>query len=205
MIMMEFSERLERLGTLKLECEIAQYNWKNELIDVGAFTYGRPIVLRWDTTTRLTIGKFCSIAQNVQIFLGGEHHTDIVTTYPFDVLIDRKPTPSKGDVIIGNDVWIGNNVQILSGVNIGDGAVIGAGTVVARDVQAYSVVVGNSQRQIRWRMCRPFITIMEQLRWWDWTVEKIAEGYPLIMSADVDGLAAFSKEWDAKHGGDGNG
>lgn len=50
---------------------------------------------------------------------------------------------SKGSVVIGNNVWIGDKVTILPGVTIGDGVVIGANAVVAKDVPAYSIVVGN--------------------------------------------------------------
>jgi acetyltransferase-like isoleucine patch superfamily enzyme len=173
---MEVMERLEALKLRKRHCEISQAMWKNDLIEVGDFTYGRPIVLQWDKTTRLTIGKFCSIGANVQIYLGGEHHTDLVTTYPLDVVIDGKPTPSKGNVTIGNDVWIGNNVQILSGVTIRDGAVVGAGSVVSKSVPEYAVVAGNPAKFKRFRINT------KPPEWWDWPLEKIAEKIPMLMS-----------------------
>ena len=185
-------DRLEKLKQLKRQCELSQAMWKNDLIEVGDFTYGRPIVLQWDKKTRLKVGKFCSIAANVQIYLGGEHHTDWNTTYPFDVLLGEGETPSKGDVTIGNDVWIGNNVQILSGVTIGDGAVIGAGSVVARDVQPYTVMAGNPIRLIKMRDCW---TDVRDLSWWDWPLEKIAEAYPLLTAQDADALVEFDKGW----------
>ena len=149
---MEVSERIKHLKRLQRRCEFDQAMWKNNLIEVGDFTYGRPVVLQWDNRTRLKIGKFCSIAANVQIYLGGEHYTKRLTTYPFDVLMGEAQTPSKGDVTIGNDVWIGNNVQILSGVTIGDGAVIGAGAVIAKDVPQYAVMVGNPAKLKRFRI-----------------------------------------------------
>lgn len=182
---MEVSEKIERLKQLQRRCEYEQAMWKNDLIEVGAFTYGRPIVLQWDKKTRLKVGKFCSIAANVQIYLGGEHHTDWLTTYPFDVLLGEAETPSKGDVTIGNDVWIGNNVQILSGVTIGDGAVIGAGSVVARNVMSYAVVAGNPLHLLKMRECWPDGV---GFRWWDWPIEKIAEALPLLMANDADAL-----------------
>ena len=74
----------EKLKQWRDLCIMDQAMWTNSLIEVGDFTYGRPIVLQWDKHTRLKIGKFCSIAANVQIYLGGEHHTDWLTTYPFD-------------------------------------------------------------------------------------------------------------------------
>ena len=187
---MEVNERLEKLKILKRRCELDQAMWKNDLIEVGDFTYGRPIVLQWDKKTRLKIGKFCSIAANVQIYLGGEHHTNLITTYPFDVLLGEAETPSKGDVTIGNDVWIGNNVQILSGVTIGDGAVIGAGSVVAKNVGQYCVVVGNPAKFKRFRISK------KPPEWWNWPLDKIAEAYPFLMAEDVDRLKHFSGGWD---------
>ena len=186
---MEVSERLEKLKQWQRDCEIRMAMWKNDLIEIGDFTYGRPIVLQWDKKTRLKIGKFCSIAANVQIYLGGEHHTEWMTTYPFDVLMGESQTPSKGDVTIGNDVWIGNNVQILSGVTIGDGAVIGAGSVVAKDVAKYAVVVGNPARFKRFRFNR------KPPEWWNWPIEKLAEAIPLLNAWSIDALVEFDKGW----------
>lgn len=173
-------DRLNKLRILKRRCEIDQAMWKNELIEVGDFTYGQPIVLQWDKTTRLKIGKFCSIGANVQIYLGGEHHTDWLTTYPFDVLMGEAETPSKGDVTIGNDVWIGNNVQILSGVTIGDGAVVGAGCVIAKDVNPYTIMIGNPARILTKRDYGS-----PQIAWWDLPLEKIAEIIPILCSRNM--------------------
>ena len=185
-------ERLEKLRQLR-----QQYPHRYmDVVEIGDFTYGKPIVRKWDNKTILNIGKFCSIGDNVQIFLGGEHHTDKVTTYPFDVLVDGQPTKTKGNVIIGNDVWIGNNVTILSGVTIGDGAVIGAGSVVAKDVQHYAVMAGSPARLKRVRECWPGIL---DVRWWDWPIEKIADGYDLITSDNVTGLIEFGERWDKEH------
>jgi acetyltransferase-like isoleucine patch superfamily enzyme len=165
-------ERLEKLQQL-LDRYPAR---KGHLLEVGEFTYGQPIVRRWDDKTKLKIGKFCSIGSNVQIFLGGEHHTDAITTYPFDVLMGEAETPSKGDVVIGNDVWIGNDVIILSGVTIGDGAVIGAGSVVTKNVQAYAVMGGNPARLIRWRMNDMDKCVnVWRTKWWDWPLDMIAD------------------------------
>ena len=189
-------ERLEKLKQLQRQCDFGQAMWKNDLIEVGDFTYGRPIVLQWDKTTRLKIGKFCSIAANVQIYLGGEHHTEWLTTYPFDVLIDNQQTPSKGDVIIGNDVWIGNRATILSGVTIGDGAVIANSAVVTKDVRPFSIVGGVPAEFIRYRVAAHNLKNWDKLTWWDWPIEKLAEAMPLLLSGDLDALAEFHRGWE---------
>ena len=189
---MEMSERLEKLKVLQNRCMIDQAMWKNDLIEVGDFTYGRPIVLQWDKHTRLKIGKFCSIGANVQIYLGGEHHTDWCTTYPFDVLIDGEDTATKGDVTIGNDVWLGNNATILSGVTIGDGAVIANGAVVTKDVQPYTVMAGVPAKAKKMRLCW---TDMMNMHWWDWPLEKIAMALPMLTDYNPIALKKFDKEW----------
>jgi maltose O-acetyltransferase len=56
-----------------------------------------------------------------------------------------------GDVAIGSRAWIGYRAVILPGVTIGEGAVVGAGAVVTKDVEAFTIVVGNPARKINQR------------------------------------------------------
>ena len=124
--------------------------------EIGDYSYfgGKPRILDWNNNAKLKIGKFCSIAENVKIFLNADHRIDWITTYPPNLVckdlskIKGHPT-TKGDIIIGNDVWIGAGASILSGVKIGDGAVIGAHAIVTKDVEPYSVVAGNPAVKIR--------------------------------------------------------
>lgn len=51
--------------------------------------------------------------------------------------------------VIKKGASIGANATILPGITIGEGAMIGAGSVVLRDVEPYSVVVGNPARIIK--------------------------------------------------------
>ena len=81
-------------------------------IAVGAWTYGRPKVRFPESGARLTIGRYGSIADGVEILLGGNHRTDWVTTYPFPALPGLWPEAAaiegsdttRGDVTIGHDV-----------------------------------------------------------------------------------------------------
>jgi len=59
---------------------------KGRGFDIGMYTYGLPNILHWGEKSTLRVGKFCSIADGVTIFLGGNHRTDWITTYPFGVL-----------------------------------------------------------------------------------------------------------------------
>lgn len=54
-----------------------------------------------------------------------------------------------GEVKIGEQVLIGTNATILEGRRIGDGSIVGAGAVVTKDVEPYTVVVGNPSRLLK--------------------------------------------------------
>lgn len=159
--------------------------------EIGEWTYGNPRVLSWDEGAKLRIGRFCSIAQDVTILLGGEHRVDWVTTYPFSALFpeaERFPGHplSKGDVTIGNDVWIGTEALILSGVEIGNGAVIAARSVVTKTVEPYSIVGGNPVRHIKFRFGDSQIRDLQAIAWWNWPLPKVKEAWPFLLSPDID-------------------
>jgi acetyltransferase-like isoleucine patch superfamily enzyme len=177
-----------------------EMSW-NERYEVGRGTYGEPIIRYWGEPATLKVGNFCSIADNVTIFLGGNHRTDWITTYPFSVFRESakhiKGHPSsRGDVIIGHDVWIGAGAVILSGVSIGNGAAIGASAVVARDVPPYSVVAGNPGEVVRMRFSEKDISILQSLKWWSWDDAKIDAAMPFLLDGNVSELQAFSTEFD---------
>ncbi len=160
---------------------------------IGRWTYGGLSINAWDEgepRTHLTVGAFCSIADGVQVFLGGEHRSEWVSTFPFNMWkggkVKHHPPKSKGDVVIGNDVWIGTEAMIMSGVTIGDGAVIGARAMVAKDVEPYTVVAGNPARVIRKRFSDEVITRLLALKWWDWPDEEIDAMLPLMMDPDIE-------------------
>jgi acetyltransferase-like isoleucine patch superfamily enzyme len=81
---------------------------------IGKYSY-RTSIIHWENNnSKLVIGNFCFIARNVNIYLGGNHRIDWVTTYSFGHINNDKFNTfdgdghphTKGDVIIGNDVWI---------------------------------------------------------------------------------------------------
>ena len=170
--------------------------FRNLPYQIGEYTYGNPTVLHWGEKSNLNIGKFCSIADNVTIFLGGEHRTDWISTYPFNVLNKDFPKAqnitghpkTEGDVYIGNDVWIGNGATIMSGITIGNGAVIGANAVVAQNVPAYAIVAGNPARIIKYRFDNETISKLEQIQWWNWPIDKINNEAVYICDSDYKGF-----------------
>jgi len=162
--------------------------------NAGKHTYGLDNikVFHWGENAQLKIGAFCSVAGNCSIYLGGNHRTDWITTYPFGHVnrhiftnFDGKGHPkTNGDVIIGNDVWIGNNVTIMSGITIGDGAVLAANSHIVKNVEPYSIVGGNPAKFIKYRFSKELIEHLLKIKWWSWDDEKINSLLPLLCSND---------------------
>lgn len=147
---------------------------------------------------KLFIGKFCSIACGAKfIFNSANHALSSLSTYPFPIFFEewgldvqdiRKAWDNRGDIIVGNDVWIGYEAVIMAGVTIGDGAVIGARTLVTKDVPPYAIVGGVPAKEIRKRFDKDTISKLLQLKWWDWSVEKIAENIQAIQTGSFENL-----------------
>ena len=128
------------------------FNFDN--VQVGEESYGELNIVDFGGDSKLMIGEYVSIAQNVSFILNAEHYTDYISTYPFKVkMIKSQCSESfgKGDIIIDSDVWIGYGAIVLSGVHISQGAVVAAGAVVTKDVPPYAIVGGNPARIIRYR------------------------------------------------------
>jgi len=178
----------------------------NDRYQIGEYTYGNPEILQWGEKSNLVIGKYCSIADNVKIFLGGNHRVGWFTTYPFNVLNENFPKAthikghplSKGDVVIGNDVWIGDGVLILSGVTIGDGAVIGARTVVAKNIQPYEIVVGNPMKVVRKRFSTDIIEKLLDFKWWNLDIQEINKITEVLCSNEIESLNQIIKNHEQR-------
>lgn len=162
-------------------------------LTVGVGTYGDMRVLNFANAGALHIGNYCSIAKDATFFLGGNHHPEWVTTYPFTEFarwpevqgVSEQPT-TKGDIYVGSDVWIGNGAVIMSGVTIGHGAVVGARAVVAKNIPPYAIAVGNPALVIRTRFSDAQVKQLLQIAWWDWEEAKIRRLLPLMVSSEID-------------------
>ena len=124
--------------------------------------------------TNSVIGQNCNIGQNVvispEVILGSnvkvQNNVSIYTGVvceddvflgpsmvftnvinPRSAIIRRKDYMS---TIVKKGASIGANATIVCGNNIGKFSFIGAGAVVTKEVQDYSLVVGNPSKQIGW-------------------------------------------------------
>jgi len=147
---------------------------------------------------RLKIGKFCSIACGAKfIFTSANHSLKSLSTYPFPIFFEEwglnveditNAWDNKGDIVVGNDVWIGYEAVVLSGVTIGDGAIIGTRALVTKDVPPYMIVGGTPAKPIRKRFDDATVARLLDLKWWDWSEERIKANLENIQFGRLDDL-----------------
>ncbi len=123
-----------------------------DVVTVGRETYGK-INAHWygKPEEALHIGNFCSIADEVHFILGGNHDYERLTSFPFPERIYHEEYDGvcRGPIVVEDDVWIGYGAVILSGVTIGKGSVIAARSVVTKNVEPYTIWIGNKPAKKR--------------------------------------------------------
>lgn len=168
------------LGNVKLKNNVLiQENvliQSTSLVEIGRYTVvNGPNTDLYASINNIQIGAFCSIARGVA-FQEFTHYSDRLTTHLINKHIfknGKSDIYSKGDIIVGNDVWIGAHSVVLSGVTIGNGAIIASNSVVNKDVPPYAVVAGSPAKIIKYRFNEEIICKLEELKWWEWSIEKI--------------------------------
>lgn len=145
----------------KVKFQIMQNSILSGKNEIGDYTYiGYNCII-----TKSSIGRYCSIANNVSIGIG-EHKINRVSTSsifyeePFETL-------TQGECIVGNDVWIGSNAVVRRGVRIGNGAIIGANSFVNKDVNDFEIVGGVPAKHIRYRFNLNNIKLINESNWWN--------------------------------------
>ena len=127
------------------------------------YSYGGEIIMgdhcslspmsRIVSTKKISIGNRVLIGHNVNIIDNISHpldaklrHEDYVNSYTTGM---QEYDLKSEEIIIEDDVWIGHDSTVLKGIKIGRGAVIGACSVITKDVEPWTVNVGNPLRVIR--------------------------------------------------------
>ena len=105
------------------------------------------------------IGARCKVQNNVSVYEGVTLENDVFVG-PSAVFTNVKNPRAEinrrddfAQTIVRRGASIGANATIVCGVTIGEYAFVGAGSVVTRDVDAYTLVVGNPAR-VAGRVCR---------------------------------------------------
>ncbi len=187
-----------KTGLQSFERQQAKFKKRYPNYSIGTGSYGLPIVHDYHEGSTLKIGNYCSIADNVQIFLGGQHRIDWVSSYPFsqfyqmDSEFNKNTSVSRGDVIIGSDVWLCANCTILSGVTIGHGAVIANGAVISRDVEPYAVMAGNPAKLIKWRFDEPIRADLLESKWWEWPEDEVKSILNILCTSDLSNFIDYA-------------
>lgn len=103
---------------------------------------------------RVCIGPNTEIYNKAPVFIDDESvisQGTFLCTASHDIKSNMLPLITR-PIKIGKNVWIAADAFIGPGVNIGQGAVIGARAVVTRDVESWSVMVGNPAKQVKTRV-----------------------------------------------------
>jgi acetyltransferase-like isoleucine patch superfamily enzyme len=155
------------------------------LVTMGAFSYTHSVL-----PLLVSVGRYTSIASGMRV-MGEKHPHTWVSTSP--VFYNRrlmmgtfeKDRGSLGSyqtyeyvaapIRVGNDVWIGENVTLGHGVQIGDGAVVASNSVVTKDVSPFTIVGGIPAKKIRDRFDPSVVRELQELRWWDYAPDDIAD------------------------------
>ncbi|UKM63959.1 CatB-related O-acetyltransferase [Flavobacteriaceae bacterium GSB9] len=174
---------------LKVHDYVFLKNDKHTIIGNKTYDNGA-LVWRW-TNAKLTIGKYCSIANNVRFIVDeGYHNASTITNFPLvnnlfkDELLKAeksvaqnifKQVRQKEGITIGNDVWIGMGAYIMPGVSVGNGVTIGANSVVTKDVPSYSIVAGSPAKIIKFKHSEEEIKELNKIAWWNWKEQLVKE------------------------------
>jgi virginiamycin A acetyltransferase len=174
---------------------VGDYTYYDDFEDVHNFI--KNVKYHYEFTgDKLIIGKFCMIASGVEFIMNGANHlTNAISAFPFSIFgngwenaMEGKSYPNKGNTVIGNDVWLGYKSTIMPGVNIGNGAIIATKSVVIKDVPPYAIVGGNPAKIIKHRFDKEIIDKLEEIKWWDWEIEKITTNIQNLTSNDIASL-----------------
>ena len=153
-------------------------------VEIGRYTslWG-PGIFVLSGINSIKIGNFCSIARNLTIQEFYHDHKKLTTYFIGRNIFGnniKSEIISKGSVEIGHDVWIGVNTTIMSGVKVGNGAVIGAGSIVTKNIPAFAIVGGNPAKIIKYRFNKERIDEIENMKWWDWSIDTIKDNKALF-------------------------
>ncbi|MDD4938256.1 MAG: CatB-related O-acetyltransferase [Candidatus Shapirobacteria bacterium] len=108
--------------------------------------------------TNITIGKFCSIAQNFatishrhkyENFFNYKFNNETNSPFSFKYYKEPEKVNITKPITIGDDVYIGYNVTILGGVKIGNGSIIAANSLVNKDIPPYTIYGGVPAKFIK--------------------------------------------------------
>lgn len=174
-------------------------------LSIGKFSYTGSNFLITGDSGKVSIGRYCSISDNVTFIMQG-HNIDWITTYPFPAPGMRWNWPEAvgiaghpkyyGDIEVGSDVWIGYGAKIFGGATVGHGAIVAAGALLTeKNIPPYSIFGGAPAKLIKYRFDAKTIEELLKIQWWEWEEAKIREAMPLLCS---NNLSSFLDKYSIK-------
>ena len=142
------------------------YGWRRWLLRLFGAKIGEKTILRQSVRTpypwKLTIGDYCHIGEDVQLYTYGEIEIGdcvVVSQRSYLCTGSHDHTSPTFDlfakkIVVGSEAWLATDVYVAPGVTIGHGAVVGARSSVFRDVPAGMIAVGSPARVVGERKMR---------------------------------------------------
>ncbi len=101
----------------------------------------------------VTIGDRCKIQNSVSVYHGVTIGNDVFVGPNACFTNDRVPRAFNADwkitpTFVKDGVSIGANSTLICGITVGEYAMVAAGSVVTRDVEPYTLVMGNPARPV---------------------------------------------------------
>ncbi len=132
LLLQSFGARLDATARIYPKTTI----WYPPNLEMGAHSVMGPGVICYNMD-KIAIGDFATISQRAHL-CGGTHDPD-------DPHFQLQPKP----IHIGNQAWVAAEAFVGPGVTIGDGAVLGARAVCAKDLEPWTIYVGNPAKKVR--------------------------------------------------------
>ncbi|GAA6241622.1 hypothetical protein F030043B2_06640 [Bacteroides fragilis] len=126
---------------VKIAKQVSAYGSPQHLLEIGENTYiGMNSILN-GYSAKLTIGKYVSFAQNVNVMVdsGPNASPAMQKVYPL----------TKKEIVIGDHSWIGASSIIMPGVQLGKFCVVAANSFVTNSFPDYSVIGGTPAKLIK--------------------------------------------------------
>ena len=183
-------------GVIKKEGDTITYNQESIILECGSWSYlSATSITRYTIPlNKITIGKFCSVAQNVKFIGANNHRHDWITSYPLELLINNQKNSHENqprNIAVGNDVWIGEGATIMPGVHLSDGCVIGTNSLVTKSTKPYGIYGGNPAKLIKYRFSEDIIAKLLNLQWWQFNNDFIKNNTEIIFSSPTNKILEF--------------
>lgn len=126
--------------------------WINSQVREGA-TIGKNCIISKDTyiDSNVVIGDGCKIQNSVSIYRGVTIEDDVFIGPNVTFTNDKVPRAFNhhwtiSETFVKKGASVGANSTIVCGITIGEYAMIAAGSVVTKDVEPFTLVMGNPAR-----------------------------------------------------------